>query len=531
MDDGAEVWVGRHAFRIERVRLTVISAIAALYAAANVIGYRDTYPTLAERVRFAQAFRSNLALRLFYGVPHDLASVAGYAEFRLIGLLAVLSAGWGVFAAVRALRGEEDAGRYELMQAGVIGRGALVTTVLAVLTLECGVLWLAIAAALLVTGTAVGDVTAGQSIMIAAAAALPGVVFAMVGGLASQVASSRRGAQALGGALVAAALLLRIAADLGRGLGWLRWLTPLGWAENLRPVTGLNPKVLLLFLLAGLAVGWAAVHLASRRDLGSGLLAARRRPRSSDRLLGSPTQAAVRAELLTLSVWVVAAGLFAAIIGGFAESISEQARQSGLGRIAGEVTTVHGYLALSFVLFALVVSLFATSHIGALHDEESSGRLETLLALPVGRRSWIAGRIAVAAGSSIALGLLVGLLAWAGAATQDAAVAIGDGIAAGSNCIPVALCFLGIGSLIFAVWPRVGAGAALAVVGVGFLWNLVGGLVGAPGWLLAVSPFDHVAAVPLHEFDYPGGLGLLAVAAATALAAVEVFAHRDLRLG
>jgi len=531
MDEGAELWVGRHAFRIERVRLIVVSAIAALYAAANVIGYRDTYPTLAERVRFATVFRDNLALRLFYGVPHDLASVAGYAEFRLIGLLSVLAAGWGVFAGVRALRGEEDAGRYELMQAGVIGRGALVTAVLAALTVECGVLWLAIAAALLVTGTAAGDLTAPQSIMIAAASALPGFVFVMVGGLASQLAGSRRGAQAVGGALVAAALLLRIAADLGSGLGGLRWLTPLGWAENLRPVTGLNPKALGLLVAAGLVVGWATVFLASRRDLGSGLLAMHRRPRSSDRLLGSPTQAAVRAELLTVTVWVVSAGVFAAIIGGFAESISEQARRSGLGRIAGEVTTVHGYLALSFVLFTLAVSLFATSHIGALHDEESSGRLETLLALPVARRSWLVGRLAVAAGSSIALALLVGLLAWAGAATQDAALAVGDGVAAGSNCIPVALCFLGVGSLLFAVWPRVGAGAALAVVGAAFLWNLVGGLVGAPSWLLAVSPFDHTAAVPLHQFDYAGGVALLAIAASTGFAAVEVFARRDLRLG
>ena len=65
-----------------------------------------------------------------------------------------------MFAGVRALRGEEDAGRYELMQAGVIGRAALVTAVLAALTVECGVLWLAIAAALLVTGTAAGDLTA-----------------------------------------------------------------------------------------------------------------------------------------------------------------------------------------------------------------------------------------------------------------------------------------------------------------------------------------------------------------------------------
>jgi hypothetical protein len=83
-----------------------------------VIGYRDTYPTVAERVRFASAFRGNLALRLFYGVPHDLASVAGYAEFRLVGLLSVVAVSLKNNAVVRALSAEEEAGRYGLMRAG-----------------------------------------------------------------------------------------------------------------------------------------------------------------------------------------------------------------------------------------------------------------------------------------------------------------------------------------------------------------------------------------------------------------------------
>jgi hypothetical protein len=93
----------------ERVRLGVIGAIRGLYTAANVVGYRDTYPTTLDRRRFASAFGDNVALRLFYGLPHDLATVAGYVEFRVVGITTVLVAVWAVFAAVRALRGEEDA--------------------------------------------------------------------------------------------------------------------------------------------------------------------------------------------------------------------------------------------------------------------------------------------------------------------------------------------------------------------------------------------------------------------------------------
>ena len=74
-------------------------------------------------------------------------------------------------------------------------------------------------------------------------------------------------------------------------------------------------------------------------------------------------------------------------------------------------------------------------------------------------------------------------------------------------------------------------GGALALVGVAFLWELLGALVGAPAWLLALSPFHHVAAVPQSAFDTQGALAMIAVAAGAGVAAVEVFIRRDLQSG
>ena len=148
--------IALHALRGERVRLIVVGVICAVYAAGQVIGYRETYPTVAERVRFARVFSDNIALRLFYGVPHDLASVAGYAEFRVVGILAIVTAAWSVFAAIRALRGEEDAGRYELILAGAVGRGGAVVAVLVALAVECLFLWAMAAVGFLLAAGAAG---------------------------------------------------------------------------------------------------------------------------------------------------------------------------------------------------------------------------------------------------------------------------------------------------------------------------------------------------------------------------------------
>ncbi len=522
-------WITASSLRLERTRLFVIAAILATSTTSVVVGYRDTYPTAAERIRFAEAFKGDLVLRLFYGVPQDLATVGGFAEFRLVGILSVITAGWAVFAAARALRGEEAMGRWELMLTGAVGRGGAAFAAVLALLLECVFLWLFAAIALLLVGVIPGDLTVAQALLAAAAFVAPAVLFATIGALVCQLAGTTRGAQALGGALLAAALLLRIAADTA-GVGWLRWASPLGWAEEIHPVTGLRAGVFALFAAATLLTGGLAVAIAARRDVARGVWPARSTVTSHTTLLGSPTEAAARDELPTLLVWLVGAGTFAVILGAFSKSIAEEAKKSDLNSALGtNINTAGGYLAVSFVLFGLVIALFAAAHVNSIHGEESSGRLETLFALPTDRVSWLAGRVTLALTSCIALSLAVGLLAWVGAAARGAGVGLGALLAAGANCIPAALLFLGLGTLLFAVIPRHSGGATIALVGVAFLWELIGAAVGAPSWILSLSPFEHVAAVPQVAFDGVGATAMLVIGLIAALAGGALFVRRDIQ--
>ena len=319
----------RSSVRGERTRLGVFTTIVALMAAAVVIGYRDTYPTQADRLRFSEAFQGNLALRLFYGIPRDLGSVGGYAEFRLVGLLSVLVAGWAVFAAVRALRGEEESGRWELMLSGAVSRRAANASVLAALLVEWLLMWFTTSVMLVVVAVIPGDLSVGKAAALAFAILAPALLFGPVAALGCQILSTTRGAQAFGAGALALALLLRIAADTA-GVGWLRWITPLGWAEELHPVTGARLPVFALLALAAVVVGLGTLIVAGRRDVGGGVWSWHREPRSRRTLLGSPTQAAIRDEIPMLLVWMGATGLFAALIGAFSKNIAEDAGRSGL---------------------------------------------------------------------------------------------------------------------------------------------------------------------------------------------------------
>jgi ABC-2 type transport system permease protein len=357
-------------------------------------------------------------------------------------------------------------------------------------------------------------------------------VFVGVGAVVSQVAPSRRAALEAGTALVGGALLLRIVADTS-SLGWLRWTTPLGWVEELRAFAGPRPTVLLIPVAATAALLCAAARVTVGRDVGRGLVEPREQARPRTWLLGSPTAHALRAERGGLAVWLLGVAGFAAVLGivsksisaaGISEAVQERLRQ--IGAIA--ITTPGGYLSFTFQFFVLAISLFCCAQMAAVRREEADGRLETLFALPQGRERWLAGRLLLAACGAAALALTAGTFAWGGARALGVHVSLPDLLGAGLNCLPAAALFLGLGAIAFAARPRATAGLAYGVTSVAFVWELVGGLLGAPGWALDASPFHHIGLVPVQAFR-PGAAALMLAAGALAcLAALVVFRRRDL---
>ena len=88
--------------------------------------------------------------------------------------------------------------------------------------------------------------------------------------------------------------------------------------------------------------------------------------------------------------------------------------------------------------------------------------------------------------------------------------------------------FLGLAALAFALLPRASTGIAYALVIGTFLWQLVGSRVGAPAWLVDLTPFQHVALVPAEPFRLGAAAVMLTIAAVAATVAVAAFRRRDL---
>ena len=358
-------------------------------------------------------------------------------------------------------------------------------------------------------------------------------MFAGVGALTSQIAPTKRLAFAFASAVLGLAFLLRVIADTSTGHGWIRWLTPLGWAEEMQPFGNPQPLVLVLPALAAFVLLVAAGSINSRRDIGRGLLAGKDRANPHRRLLSSPIAFALRSELPTLSIWLAGTGVFAFVVGVLSTSFTTEnlpaSIREELEKLGGaSLVTPAGALGFYFLLFVFAISLFACSQIAAARHEEAGQQLETLLALSIGRTRWLGGRIVLGVAGIGALALVAGLLAWAGAASQGADVSIREMLEAGLNCLPTSLLFLALAALAYGLLPRASTGIGYGIVSVAFVWQLFGSLIGAPQWIVDLSPFQHVGLVPAQPFHITAAVVMVALAAGGAFASVWAFRRRDL---
>ena len=519
--------IAGRAFADGRTRTLWFSLLFGLYGLVQVIGYRHSFPTIKDRLSFAKSFGADRALRFFYGAPHNLLTDGGYAAWRVGGVLTIFAAIWGLMAAVRALRAEEEAGRQEVILAGAITRGSAYAAVLGAIAAGAALLWLAALVGLFAAGLSLSG-----SAYLALVALSPVPVFVGVGALVSQLAPTRRVALEIGSAVIGLALVLRVGADTSGSLPWLRWITPLGWAEQMRAFAGPRPVVLLLPVLISAALLGLAGVIFLRRDIGNGLLPSNesRSPRLG--LLTSATAQALRSERGSLIGWLIGIGSYA-IVCGLLSNTFATAHLSGklvqqIRKVGGaSLVSPSGALGFYFLIFVLAIGLFACSQITAVRREEADQRLATTLSLPISRAKWLGGRLGLAVAGSVVLALLAGVMAWAAAASQGVDVSLPDMIAAGANCLPAALLFLGLGALAFALIPRASAGIAYALVSATFLWELVGALLGAPTWALDLSPFHHVGLVPAQPFKALAAAVMLGLAALTSLLALRLFERRD----
>ena len=205
---------------------------------------RQIMPSISQRLQLAQSSQSFAFLN---GQGHHLETVAGYTVWKALTTTAIIGAIWGLRTAIGLLRGEEDAGRWELLLAGQTTRRR--ATVQAMLGLGASLLGMFLVTALitLLAGRLPGARFPTDGALLFAAAMVSGAaMFLALGALASQLAATSGQAAMFTTAVMGIAYAIRVVAASSTSRGWIRWFTPMGWIENVQPLEDPQPVAMIL---------------------------------------------------------------------------------------------------------------------------------------------------------------------------------------------------------------------------------------------------------------------------------------------
>ena len=518
------------ALRRDRIMLVIwIYAFAAL-AGASAYGFKKLYPTAAGREQFVAVSNHNAALLSIYG-PFYGSSLGSFTAWRDTVLGALFAGIMSTFLVVRHSRADEESGRLELVGSAVVGRHAALASSMLVAGLANVVVFAVLAAVPIAFG-----LPAAGSIAFGAGVACCGLVFTAVAAVTAQLAQTARQARGLAIGVVLIAFLLRAVGDSVSASGprWLRWLSPIGWAQLIRAFGATRWWVLALPLATTVLLGTLAARLAVSRDYDSGLLATRAGRPAARASLRSPLALAWRLQRATVIAWVLGALVYGVGVGSAAKGISgllgsPQVRKV-VARMGGQAGLTNAYLAALISLTALAVAGFAIASVLRLRTEETEQRADPLLATGVSRLGWALSHLLIAAAGTVVIlavagiGIGLGYGGRSGSLGAEVARMAGAGLAQA----PAVLAVAALAAALFGLVPRFSAAVSWSVLGVAVLILFFGEVLQLSHWVLDISPFTHSPKLPGGVVSAAPLAWLCAIALALAVAGLTGLRQRDI---
>lgn len=506
----------RAVLRRDRIVLPLWMGLTLLVLISSAAATATTYPTESARTDRLHQVREVPMFPLFQSMAFS-DSPSALAAQQVFGATTLLAALGAILLVVRHTRSEEQKGCHELLGSTPIGRSApLTATLMMVLSGGAGI---GMVGAAVMAGSGhpvVGSVMLGAMVIGAA------WVGATVAAVMAQVSEQARTAAALSYVIVFVMHFLRGSGHLADA-AVLTMLSPWGWLEGVRPFAGDRWWMLLPVVALVTVLGALAVVLSARRDLGAGLIPARRGRTSAAPSLHGPLSLALRQNSVPFMVW---AGTFAVVglafggvgttaVSGYADSawMLEYAQMIGMEDPARAF-----FVYVVFVLVFPVVA-YALLTVLRLRADETSGTAELLLSAPVSRMRWA---MATALMAFLGSG---GLLTVLGVTLMLTAQDVEGLLPLTLSLVPAVWVLIGIAMLCLGFIPRAAAAVAWCALGVGIAGELLV-KAGLPDLVyLALSPIAHVS--PYYATAH-SWLVLVVVAVVTTATGLFGIRRRDL---
>jgi ABC-2 type transport system permease protein len=471
----------------------------------------------------------------------NVGTLGGYLQYKYGLFFPLVVSLWSILALSGTLAGEAQRGSLEFVLASGKSRRRVALEKLSGHILMLGVTVVVAMVSIAIAGNAFAKLPGDEISLVSAFgyAIWLGLIALAGGSLAFALGPfvGRGAAAGIAGAVTFGGFILNGYQEPVPGLAPFANLTWWGWTHNHVALAGQYdwPSIglLLVVVIALLAIG---VEAFVRRDVGvTSAIPSVSLPRPLLGLRG-PLGRIVSHNLTSTVAWGLGIGFFALALGGAAQDFMEQLRNAPafidlLRTIFPNVdyASAGGFLQLLFVDFGVILAgLFAASIVSGWASDETSGRLEMVLATPVSRPRWaLSGGGGMLVSVALFIAIVIAGLA-IGVATTESDVATP---AIGALVMALyAAALVGIGHAVGG-WLGTRFAGTFVVVFVVVTWfiQLLGPTLSLPQFVQDLALTNHFGQPMVGTWDSVGIVAALVLAVGGILLGTWGFARRDLR--
>jgi ABC-2 type transport system permease protein len=471
----------------------------------------------------------------------NVGTLGGYLQYKYGVFFPLVVSLWSILALSGTLAGETQRGSLEFVAATGRSRRRVAFEKLSAHVLVLGLVVLVTFVSIAIAGSAFATLPGDEISLLSAFgyAIWLGLIALTAGALAFALGPfvGRGAAAGIAGFVTFAGFIVNGYQAPVPELAPFANLTWWGWTYDHVALAGQYdwPAVALTAIVCAalLAVG---IEAFARRDIG--VTTALPMPSMPRPLLGlgGPVGRAISTNLSAAIAWGLGVGIFGLALGGAARGFMEQLGNSPqfvelLSTIFPNVdyASAGGFLQLLFVEFGVILAgLAAASFVSGWASDETSGRLEMVLATPLSRARWaVSGGI----GMLVSVALFVALTA--------AGIAIGVSTTESDVVTPLTgalvlglygAALVGIGHAVGGVFGTRFAGTAVVVfVIVTWFVQLLGPLLDLPDVIRQLALTTHYGQPMVGVWDPVGIVASIVIAAGGIALGTWGFSRRDLR--
>lgn len=489
--------------RIKHVIWLVL--LVGLFAAA-AMEFHVLFGTQEDINAIVETLKTPAMVSLFgeFSAEKSYTTATVFAHEMLV-FLAMFMVFMNISLAISNTRTEEDSGLLEMVRSRTVGRLApIYATILEILLINGSM------GSLYVISLFVADLngaTIQGNFLMGIGLASCGMMFGFISLLMAQLANNSRCASFMSYGLYGFFYIIRMITDV-TDPRWT-WLSPVGWIQKTAIYTHDHWLPIALMIGLGLICLLIAVKIVERRDIGSGILAARNGKPKAGKLLSSPLGLVLTIERNSIIGWVFGGVILGAAYGSVFSTIGDIIGSNPTYRKILGVTQINAanrelilnYLNMLALFFVAIAAISGILIIFRLKSDDKKGYLEILHSKSISKT-----RLAL---SYFGVGTFVSILVFTG--TLAGAFFIGNGMMDDPLAIkyfwqvplgflPATLFFVGIAIFFTGAFPKL-TNILWLYLAASVLVKMLGPLLNLSDDVANISPFGWVGKVPTENAD------------------------------